>query len=804
MSRSIFLFVVFVVLAGCSGGPAQPGNAATGAGATGAAGGGTATGGGAATATAPQVCLGSDHTCFLQVGGKVFCAGSNLDGELGDGTARDRFTFVPVAGIADATQLSCGSSHTCVRRATGQVSCWGRNSHGELGAGTDATTLVPVAVAGMTDAVEVAAGRDFTCVRRADGSVSCWGLGENGSLGGGNTNDSKTPVVVTGVSGAVGLGAGRSHVCARTAAGAVLCWGANQSGQLGRGVGQSRDASTAAPVVGLAGATGLAVGGNNTCALLPGGAVSCWGSNYQGQLGDGQAGSNLKAEVPAAVPGLTGVTALSLGENRACALVAAGAVKCWGYNNYVAELLGAGSREQNVSSPTPVVGVTGAAAIASGNQSSCALTTAGALVCWGANEHGHHGVGSRLSAHEGRVSVPAVAAFTAPASVLDTFPVTTQVSAVAPQLSMEQSRACGVTADGKVHCFGNGGGGTLGNGSTRPVAAAGFAATVVGLSDAVQVASRGALSCAVRANGKVACWGEIESGVRSSLPVPREGLEDVVEVALGYGFGCVRHRDGGVSCWGQNNAGQLANGTRTPNETPARIAGVTGATRIATTGSSACAILTDKTLACWGSNSNGELGTGSTETSSLAVVPVPGLRNVTDLAGDAHGYCAVAGGSVSCWGENDDGQVGNGPGTPLTKVLTPFKIPSLRNIVRVGAGGGTSCAVDRAGEAWCWGANDFGQTGHDNMDDDDVRTPTAVLRSVDPAVAAFGPYALMSCAGTWCCGVHQDGHQSCSGSSPLGGSSGFLGLSDVRSPHPVPATSVTWSVAAPAAAPAAH
>lgn len=740
---------------------------------------------------APQVCMGSDHTCFLQASGKVFCAGSNVDGELGDGTARDRWTFVPVVGITDATQLACGTSHTCVRRQSGQVSCWGRNAAGELGNGGDAATLVPVAVTGVNDAAEIAAGREFTCVRRTSGAVACFGSGDGGRLGTGNTNDSKTPVAVLGVSGALEIAAGRAHACARTNAG-VLCWGENQSGQLGRGAGQTSNSPTPGLVAGLGPATGIEAGGNNTCAIVAGGLVSCWGGNYQGQLGNGEAGNTLKAETPTAVTGLSAVTDLALSENRACAIAAGGGVKCWGYNNYTAALLAVGSDAQNVPTPTSVTGVTGAEVLASGYQSSCAITHAGALVCWGQNAHGQHGVDSRASAHEGRVSVPAIATYSAPASQLDAFPATTGASGVLAHLALTQGGACGVTADGKVHCFGNGGDGILGNGSTRPVPASGFATTVSGITDAIQVASNSSRVCAVRANGKVACWGEIEAGLRSSLPVPVAGIDDAVEIRLGYAFACVRHRDGGVSCWGANNASQLGGASGAMHATPSRVVAVTGATRLACAGSTACAIVEGGSVVCWGANHHGELGRDAPEPSTPLPRPVTGIVGATDLAADAYDVCAVAGGSVYCWGENDDGQIGNGQASRDAKIAAPFRVRSVRDAVAVAVGGGTTCAVDRAGEAMCWGANDFGQTGHDNADVDDVVSPTSVLRNADAAVAAFAPYASMACANGWCCGVHRDGHQSCSGSAPIGGSSGLLGMSNVHSQHPVAATGVLW------------
>ena len=81
-------------------------------------------------------------------------------------------------------------------------------------------------------------------------------------------------------------------------------------------------------VTALTGATALGVGGYHTCAIVAGGAVKCWGNNSFGELGDGTSVS--RSTSPVAVIGLTGVLAIAAGQQHTCALLPSGAVDCWG------------------------------------------------------------------------------------------------------------------------------------------------------------------------------------------------------------------------------------------------------------------------------------------------------------------------------------------------------------------------------------------------------------------------------------------------------------------------------------------
>ena len=87
------------------------------------------------------------------------------------------------------------------------------------------------------------------------------------------------------------IAAGSAHTCALLSDTTVKCWGFNSSGELGDG--STTNASTPVVVQNavtgavLSGVTAIAGGADDTCILLSGGAVQCWGFNGNGSLGNG-------------------------------------------------------------------------------------------------------------------------------------------------------------------------------------------------------------------------------------------------------------------------------------------------------------------------------------------------------------------------------------------------------------------------------------------------------------------------------------------------------------------------------------
>ena len=112
------------------------------------------------------------------------------------------------------------------------------------------------------------------------------------------------PVKIEGINDAVAVTTGNGHVCALHATGEISCWGSNFAGELGTETSIANDVSaTPLKVKGITDATAVATGGYHTCAVHESGYVTCWGWDDNGQLGDGQAFVNTSSFVPVKVIG---------------------------------------------------------------------------------------------------------------------------------------------------------------------------------------------------------------------------------------------------------------------------------------------------------------------------------------------------------------------------------------------------------------------------------------------------------------------------------------------------------------------
>jgi len=323
--------------------------------------------------TIVSVATGAAYTCVVDSEGKVYCWGYNSMGQLGTG---DRVnSAVPVAvnmsGVLSGktvTAISAGNYHACAL-AGGQVYCWGTGVQGQLGQGANSDSNNPVAVttSGVLSGKTVAkliSGGNHSCVMTTDSNVYCWGFGVNGQIGNGSGGNPNTPVAID-VSGvlagktvtSISSVATASHTCV-IASGAAYCWGDGGSGRLGNNDTATSYSPVAVSTSGvLSGKTmaSIAVGKEHTCALDSTGKAYCWGSNSWGEIAVGS-NSPSQTAVPIAVD-VSGVlsgkalTGLTGAENGTCGYVGT-TVYCWGYNYYTQ--LGNGTSVSKSNSPVLV------------------------------------------------------------------------------------------------------------------------------------------------------------------------------------------------------------------------------------------------------------------------------------------------------------------------------------------------------------------------------------------------------------------------------------------------------------------
>jgi alpha-tubulin suppressor-like RCC1 family protein len=332
-----------------------------------------------------EISLGLEATCALLVSGGVKCWGSNSSGQLGDGSYVDLLRPRRVKGIAQATALAFQGGRGCVVRTNGTVRCWGLNANGpdELG---------PVTVTGINSATAVAVGVHHSCTLLANGAVQCWGGNYYGTLGDGTNADSSVPVSVEGISTAIGLASLQDHTCARLASGAVQCWGSNEFGQLGNGT--TADSNKPVTVFGIDTATAIAAGAFFNCALLSDGSVRCWGHGGIGELGDGRRAPHEYSSTPVQVALIGTAVEISAGAFHACAVMSSGDARCWGFNEE-GELGNSAVRVRYSNTPVQVRGVDSPARLAAGGYHTCALLANGAMQCWGSNQYGQLGNGRK-------------------------------------------------------------------------------------------------------------------------------------------------------------------------------------------------------------------------------------------------------------------------------------------------------------------------------------------------------------------------------------------------------------------------
>jgi alpha-tubulin suppressor-like RCC1 family protein len=524
---------------------------------------------------------GYQSTCVLGDDGAVACWGPNDSGQLGNGETgiarscaadevgdANRVTLPAVAvAIAARGTVDGGGAHACALLDTGALTCWGENGSGQLGTGDTAPLSSPSAPFMLADGFvpqKLVLGNQHTCAVSNDGRFKCWGSNQRGQLGPDATGDRHAPGPDLRVRGRAtrAIAAGDDHTCAILEGGALKCWGSNSDGQLGlgdvtdRGDGPGQMGDSLAEVALGGRAVAVAAGAAHTCAVTGDGAVRCWGAGADGQLGLGTlAGALLPPASAVALP--EAAISVAAGADFSCALLASGRAVCWGVG--VRGQLGTGDTDPHAAPADAITFGSKATALAAGARHACALLENGTIACWGANDRGQLGAGDT----QDRLR-PAV--------------VNTGADRVRA-LAAGGDTTCVLLDGGAIRCWGANDSGQLGLGDATPRPAPPSNAVALGAGrTASALAVGGAFACALLDSSQAKCWGDnraMQLGAPVAGPAygddPNETGDFLPEAVQGGGrslggivagraHACAVLDTGDVRCWGDNAHGQLGVG----------------------------------------------------------------------------------------------------------------------------------------------------------------------------------------------------------------------------------------------------
>ncbi len=280
-------------------------------------------------------------------------------------------------------KMSAGGEYSCGIAGAGSLWCWGRNTWGQIGNGERGSEVTePQQVGGATTWRRIAAGGASTCgIRGERGLLYCWGLNNRGQLGDETREVRTSPHKVPG-SGWKSVDIGWYHACAVKGGGRLICFGDNAFGELGQG--NTKQSLQRRRVPGEW--RSVAVDGWTTCGIKTNGSLWCWGRNMLGQIGDA---SYVDRHRPVRI-GADGARwkQVDVGWTSACAVRANGASFCWGRNDRG----GVGDGTKTIRNrPTRVLGDHEAQSISVFEAGACLVDTGSRLYCWGDNRYGQVG-----------------------------------------------------------------------------------------------------------------------------------------------------------------------------------------------------------------------------------------------------------------------------------------------------------------------------------------------------------------------------------------------------------------------------
>ncbi|WP_232469031.1 hypothetical protein [Bdellovibrio bacteriovorus] len=675
------------------------------------------------------------HNCYINTSGDAYCFGRNDSRQLGDGSTTSSAVPIKLSGYSNIKKITVGVEFTCMIDSNDQVYCWGDNSESTIGQNKTTTNYSsPTLFSSITKAIDVTAGNKVACaIDEVTGTrtVKCWGLLDG-------VNSTHVPATVTGIPNDIqSISASGSpladvrHGCGVTESGDVYCWGSNYRSR--RGTASTSVAWDAANKVTLpVKALKVKVGTDSSCALGENGLLYCWGAGIPSS-------TNQYEFTESSTPVLFNafgetITDFHLGETSSCAVTLSTQVKCWGFNRYGE--LGNGQVADFYRSVALTVGnfTDTYQQLATGLFSTCALRTNKTVSCWGSNDDGQLGTGTRNNLVRPSYTLP--------------------ISNVTKVSGMHK-HFCALTSAGDVYCWGSNMAGQIGNNATAGTPSAERVLTPYKIPQTYPNATAG-------------------------LPT---GIKDI---SAGYYHTCAVNSAGGVLCWGNNTTGEAGHSnTSTATSYPIAVSALTsGVESIATYIQNTCAVKkkdeSTKEIYCWGTNTNGVVGAAIGNQWTPTLIDTISTTGTIKLSVGYEGACYLLNQEVKCWGLRSVNA-----SIPLTgvadnvKTTTPTAVPELAGATSIHLAVFQGCATMAIGGVKCWGIDNSGLISYASQFHTSPTNAFAlgygIASTVSLGMNPTGSGTVHACSITslgdlkcWGTGILGEGHDAFIRTTPLG------------------------------------